>query len=73
MRDDDDDDDDDDDNTSDFEKPFDTPTHELLKSKLFSYGIGGKTLNVGWKRLKVYYHEISMGKFSRVAKMLFLC
>ena len=29
----------------DFEKAFDTPTHELLKSKLFSYGIGGTTLN----------------------------
>ena len=29
----------------DFEKAFDTPTpHELLKSKLFSYGIGGKTM-----------------------------
>ena len=27
----------------DFEKAFDTP-HVLLKSKLFSYGIGGKTL-----------------------------
>ena len=24
----------------DFEKEFDTPPHELLKSKLFSYGIG---------------------------------
>ena len=29
----------------DFEKAFDTPPHELLKSKLFSYGIGGPTLN----------------------------
>ena len=29
----------------DFEKAFDTPRHELLKSKLFSYGIGGTTLN----------------------------
>ena len=28
----------------DFEKAFDTPSHELLKSKLFSYEIGGKTL-----------------------------
>ena len=28
----------------DFEKAFDTPPHELLKSKLFSYVIGGKTL-----------------------------
>ena len=27
-----------------FETAFDSPTHELLKSKLFSYGIGGKTL-----------------------------
>ena len=29
----------------DFEKAFDTPPHELLKSKLFSYGIGETTLN----------------------------
>ena len=28
----------------DFEKAFDTPAQELLKSRLFSYGIGGKTL-----------------------------
>ena len=29
----------------DFEKAFDTPPHELLKSKFLSYGIGGTTLN----------------------------
>ena len=28
----------------DFEKAFDTPPYELLKSKLFGCGIGGKTL-----------------------------
>ena len=28
----------------DFEKAFDTTPNELLQSKLFSYGIGGKTL-----------------------------
>ena len=28
----------------DFVKAFDTPPHELLKSKLFSYGIDGTTL-----------------------------
>ena len=28
----------------DFEKAFDTPPYELLQSKLFSYGIGGKTI-----------------------------
>ena len=28
----------------DFEKAFDTPPHELLKNKLFSYRIGGKTI-----------------------------
>ena len=28
----------------DFDKAFDTPSHELLKCKLYGYGIGGKTL-----------------------------
>ena len=28
----------------DFEKAYDTALHELLKSKLFSYGVGGTTL-----------------------------
>ena len=30
----------------DLEKTFDTPPHELLKSILFSYGTGGKTLEM---------------------------
>ena len=30
----------------DFEKAFDTPPHELLKSKLFSYRIGGKDIEM---------------------------
>ena len=29
-----------------FEKAFDTPHHELLKFKLYDYGIGGKTLKL---------------------------
>ena len=29
----------------DLEKAFHTPSHELLKCKLFSYGIGGKNWN----------------------------
>ena len=29
----------------DFEKAFDTPPHELFKSKQFGCGIGGKTLS----------------------------
>ena len=34
----------------DFEKAFDTSSHELLKCKLFSYGIGGA--EIGGKTLK---------------------
>ena len=32
----------------DFENTFNTSPHELLKSKLFSYGIGGKTITCKW-------------------------
>ena len=39
----------------DFEKAFDTPPHELLKSKLFSYGIGGNTLE--W--INAFYHLLN--------------
>ena len=39
----------------DFEKVFDTPPHELLKSKLFSYGIGGKTLK--WIDSFLYFRQ----------------
>ena len=39
----------------DFEKAFDTPTHDLLKSKLFSYGIGGKTLK--WRDSLLYFRQ----------------
>ena len=30
----------------DFEKAFETSAHELIKSKLFSYGTGGKTIKI---------------------------
>ena len=30
--------------SSDFEEAFDTPPHELLKPKIYGYGIGRKTL-----------------------------
>ena len=39
----------------DFEKAFDTHPHELLKSKLFSYGIGGKTLK--WINVFLCYRQ----------------
>ena len=39
----------------DFEKAFDTPPHELLKSKLFRYGIGGKTLK--WIDSFLYFRQ----------------
>ena len=40
----------------DFEKAFYTPTYGLLKSKLFSYGVGGKTLkwiNCKWCQIRL--------------------
>ena len=39
----------------DFEKAFDTTPHELLKSKLFCYGIGGKTLK--WINALLCYRQ----------------
>ena len=39
----------------DFEKAFDTPTYELLKSKLFGCDIGGKTLK--WKDSFLCYRQ----------------
>ena len=40
----------------DFEKAFDPPPpHELFKSKLFSYGIGGKTLK--WINAFLWYRQ----------------
>ena len=43
----------------DFEKAFDTPPHELLKSKLFGYGIGGKQLT--WIDSFLCYTQCSPG------------
>ena len=43
----------------DFKKAFDTPPHELLKSKLFSYGIGGKTLK--WIDAFLYFRHWMVG------------
>ena len=43
----------------DLEKAFDTPPHELLKSKLFSYGIGGKTIK--WMNAFLCYRQKSFG------------
>ena len=36
-------------------KAFDTPPHEILKSKLFSYGTGGKTLK--WIDSFLYFRQ----------------
>ena len=48
----------------DFEKAFDTPPHELLKSKLFSYGIGGKTLK--WIDSFLCFRTTSCCKWSKI-------
>ena len=55
----------------DFEKAFDTPPHELLLSKLFGYGIGGKTLR--WVDSFLCYrtqHAIVNGETSEWAPIL---
>ena len=48
----------------DFEKAFDTPLHELLKSKLFGCGIGGKTLK--WIFFSVLQTTASCCKQSKI-------
>ena len=48
----------------DFEKAFDTPPHELLKSKLFGYGIGGKTLK--WIDSFLCFRQQSCCKWSKI-------
>ena len=40
-------------------KAFDTPPHELLKSKLFSYGIGGTTLK--WINALLCFRQQKVG------------
>ena len=47
-----------------FEKAFDTPPHELPKSKLFSYGIGGKTLK--WIDSSLLQTTTSCCKWSKI-------
>ena len=42
----------------DFEKAFDTLPHELLKSKLFGYGIGGKTLRLTDSFFAIEHNEL---------------
>ena len=48
----------------DFEKAFDTPPHKLLKSTLFSYGIGGKTLK--WIFFSLLQKTTSCYKWSKI-------
>ena len=55
----------------DFEKAFDTPPHELLQSKLFGYGTGGKTLR--WIDSFLSYrtqHAVVNGETSEGAPVL---
>ena len=47
-----------------FEKAFDTPSHELLKCKLYGYGIDGKTLK--WIDSYLFQTATSCSKWNKI-------